>query len=167
MSNQDTYGVRDCFLGGPGLDGYSYQADVYCETCAKEIGEEVFAGDRRFDWIDFCDSDQVPQPIFFGESDCAQHCGACGEYLYGGSADEDDTSWGVGPSTYFDRFDIVEAHYWWLAHHHEGQGSQRYARLCEVSRYFRPGAAAHGPATENSQAIYANLCRRYGCAHEV
>lgn len=37
------------------------------------------------------DSDTVPQPIFFGESDCPQHCGDCDEYLYGDCNKADDS----------------------------------------------------------------------------
>lgn len=68
-------------LGGPGLDGFAYQADVYCVPCAHAI---IDAGpDAVLPPFD-CDSDTTPQPIFFGESEVAQHCAACGEYLYGG-----------------------------------------------------------------------------------
>ena len=81
-----TYTKRDMLKGGPGLDGYAYCADVYCPACAHAIIEAL--PDRALAWIDFCDSDQVPQPIFYGESDCAQHCGECGEYLYGPCKEE-------------------------------------------------------------------------------
>jgi len=33
-------------------------------------------------------SEFLPQPIFFGESDVAEHCAKCGEYLYGGEIEE-------------------------------------------------------------------------------
>ena len=71
---------KDMLLGGPGLDGYAFNADVYCVDCSKEIINEL--PDIEYDDLDFEDSEKVPQPIFFGESDCAQHCGNCGEYLY-------------------------------------------------------------------------------------
>ncbi len=67
---------------------------------------------------------------------------------------------------YWDRFDIVEAHYWWCADHHEGQWSATYARLCRIGRYFTPGALSSGPTTENSEVIYNNLCQYDGCDHE-
>lgn len=77
------HGIEDALKSGPGLDGYVYNADVYCVDCGREIIRDVFKDGRRVDWTTFGDSEQVPQPIFFGESDCAQHCGHCGEYLYG------------------------------------------------------------------------------------
>jgi hypothetical protein len=76
--------VEALLLGGPGLDGYAYQATVYCEECAEEIIRRVFAErGGRMDGLDFQDSEKLPQPIFFGESGCAEHCDDCGEYLYG------------------------------------------------------------------------------------
>jgi hypothetical protein len=76
----------DMMLGGPGLDGYTYCADVYCVPCAHEIirtlPREVYSD------LEARDSDAVPCPIFFGEADTAQHCGDCGEYLYGPQGDD-------------------------------------------------------------------------------
>lgn len=77
------YDVDDALLGGPGLDGYAYRAAVYCVPCGQRIAREVFQTAPRVDWATFNDSEQVPQPIFFGESDCAEHCDECGAYLYG------------------------------------------------------------------------------------
>ena len=72
---------RDMLLGGPGHDGYGFNADVYCVDCGREIINKL--PDVEYDDLDFRDMDKVPQPIFFGESDSAQYCGNCGEYLYG------------------------------------------------------------------------------------
>jgi hypothetical protein len=66
---------------------------------------------------------------------------------------------------YYDRFDIIEAHYWFLIHHHQGQWSERYERLCGMSQYFTPSPLHDGPTSENAQAIYDNLCDREGCVH--
>lgn len=73
--------------GSPGFDGYTYRADIYCPVCGEAIIREIapdvaptLSGD---DDCLFRDSETVPQPIFFGESDTARHCGECGEYLYG------------------------------------------------------------------------------------
>lgn len=76
-----TYSKRDAMMGGPGLNGYAYRADVYCVPCGRGIIE---AGPDEISGADFLDSEVTPQPIFFGESDTAQHCGSCGAYLYGG-----------------------------------------------------------------------------------
>lgn len=62
---------------------------------------------------------------------------------------------------YFDRFDIVEAHYWFAVHYHDGQGSDLYARLCRIGRYFSPGRS-DGPSTENACVIYNALERKHG-----
>jgi hypothetical protein len=61
-----------------------------------------------------------------------------------------------------DRFAIVDTYYWWLAEHHEGQGSKSYARLSRLSCYYRPGAAANKPADPDG---YMTLCQRHGCEH--
>ena len=70
----------------------------------------------------------------------------------------------------FDRFDIVDAYYWWHVDHHAGQGPDSYARLCRIGGYYSPSILAgfqRGPATENAQEIYADLCRKNGCCAEV
>lgn len=63
---------------------------------------------------------------------------------------------------YFDRWDIVEAHFWFAVHYHGGQWSDLYARQCRISRYFRPGLCQNGPTTENACVIYNNLERKHG-----
>lgn len=79
--------IRECLLGGPGLDGYAYRAALYCEDCAEKIVRAIAAdvAPRIEDTDDpyFQDSETVPQPVFFGESDCEECCDECGEYLYG------------------------------------------------------------------------------------
>lgn len=80
---RDTHALRDALLGGPGLDGYAYQAAIYCVDCGRSIIRKVFKDYPEVDDARFRDSEEVPQPIFFGESDSPEHCDACGEYLYG------------------------------------------------------------------------------------
>ena len=59
---------------------------------------------------------------------------------------------------YFDRFDIVEAWFVFLSEYHEGQGSEKYARLSHILSYFNPSPNVMcGNLTENAQAIYQNL----------
>jgi len=80
----EMYTLKQALSGGPGLDGYAYNADVYCVDCGQDIVRAVFkAAQTPFDDVRFCDSEELPQPIFFGEADSAQHCAECGEYLYG------------------------------------------------------------------------------------
>lgn len=77
------YSLKDALMGGPGLNGYAYQATVYCVECGRKIIRTVFKDRLEIPDLDFRDSDTLPQPIFFGESDNAEHCDTCGEYLYG------------------------------------------------------------------------------------
>jgi len=87
----EAYTLEDLLKGGPGLDGYAYNADVFCITCGQDICETLWneRGTKPISWVDFCDSEQWPSPIFFGESeDCAQHCGDCGAYLYGEESED-------------------------------------------------------------------------------
>lgn len=60
---------------------------------------------------------------------------------------------------YFDRFDIVSAHYAFCADYHGGQGCELYHRLCRISGYFEPGMAWRGfeSLSENGQQIYSDL----------
>ena len=67
---------------------------------------------------------------------------------------------------YYDRFDIVDAHYWWNVHHHTGQWSSEYERQCRISRYFTPSPLATGPSSENAQEIYNSLCDKANCDHD-
>ena len=58
----------------------------------------------------------------------------------------------------FDRFDILRAHYLFLSHYHEGQGSEKYAKLCRITSYFRPSPSlTFDTMGENAKAIYQNL----------
>jgi hypothetical protein len=80
--------IRLSTLGGPGLDGYAYCADVYCTDCGESIINDLATSQDHWDDIPL-DTDTFPQPIFFGESpDYPQHCSDCGQYLYGENADD-------------------------------------------------------------------------------
>lgn len=59
----------------------------------------------------------------------------------------------------FDRFDICEAYYIYLASHHEGMGSHKYVRLCRLLEYFTPrcGLTDVFDLTENGFAIYQTI----------
>lgn len=80
-------------LGGP-----VYQCEIYCPGCGEAYVRDVVlaeledpAGARTVeDFLDL-DTDDFPQPVFFGEADGPQYCADCGEYLYGPQeADEED-----------------------------------------------------------------------------
>lgn len=58
---------------------------------------------------------------------------------------------------HYDRFDIVDAYYWFLSEYHDGQYSRRYARLSKITSYFSPSILAYGPDSENARAIYDEL----------
>jgi len=85
--------LRAAILGGPGLDGYAYNADTYCVPCGRAICEAL-AEDGELAQPgspEFSDSERQPQPIFFGESpDNAQHCAECGHYLYGETPEHEE-----------------------------------------------------------------------------
>ena len=62
---------------------------------------------------------------------------------------------------YFDRFDICEARYLFLTLWHEGQWSDKYRRLCRMSRYFTPRPSLRASTlTPNGKAIYSALVRK-------
>jgi|SRR6185437_229803 len=75
--------IKEALIGGPGLDGYAYQAEVYCVDCAESIVCALPYIPLPDDPL-YRDSEMLPQPIFFGDSDYAEHCSKCGDYLYGG-----------------------------------------------------------------------------------
>jgi hypothetical protein len=62
-----------------------------------------------------------------------------------------------------DRFSVIDTYYWWLADHHEGQGSRKYARLSRIGAYYTPGRLAKSPGEDPEG--YAVLCGREGCTH--
>ena len=62
---------------------------------------------------------------------------------------------------YFDRFDICEAWYCFLAEYHEGAMSKRYARLCKLLTYFKPRPSLSVESlNDNAREIYQNLVYR-------
>ena len=62
---------------------------------------------------------------------------------------------------WFDRFDIVEAYYLFFVHYHDGQYSEKYARLSKMSEYFRPAVnLGVDSLTENGLEIYNNLIEK-------
>jgi len=65
------------------------------------------------------------------------------------------------------RFDIVEAHYWWNTDHHTGQWSREYRRLCRMRAYFTPGHSTSTASLIGTPAgdIYDALCDSAGCIH--
>jgi len=79
--------VYQATLGGPGLDGYAYNADTYCIDCGLAITRDILysgeSGIKSTSDTAFRDSEVIPCPIFFGESDRAVYCSHCGEYMYG------------------------------------------------------------------------------------
>ena len=59
---------------------------------------------------------------------------------------------------HFDRFDILTAYYLFLSHYHEGQESEKYAKLCRLTSYFNPSPLlTFDTMGENASAIYQNL----------
>ena len=85
MTDEQCRLYNEATVGGPGLDGYAYQADTYCPQCGMELCWRLAeAGElAEPDSPEFSDSDHQPQPIFFGESDHPTFCALCEEHLYG------------------------------------------------------------------------------------
>ena len=81
MNTPRVYTKDDLLLGGPGLRGYAYHAAMYCTDCGQEIIRSL--PKDKFTDLETGDTEQVPVPAFFPESDTAQHCERCGKYLYG------------------------------------------------------------------------------------
>lgn len=62
--------------------------------------------------------------------------------------------------TYFNRFDICEAHYLALAQFHGGRGAQ-HRRLSRLSEFFTPRPAlAVENLTPNGRGIFEVVCSR-------
>ena len=65
---------------------------------------------------------------------------------------------------YFDRHDIVEAHYLFYSQYHEGQFSDGYRQLSRILAYYKPGLGGwsdENDLNENARAIYDALVRKY------
>ena len=86
--------LKDAIMGGPGLRGYAYRAAIYCVDCGRTIIRLRFEerDGREFDDVEFQDSERLPQPCFFPESDHAEHCDSCGEYCYGPAPTDRDAA---------------------------------------------------------------------------
>ncbi len=63
---------------------------------------------------------------------------------------------------YFDRFDITQAYYLFFVDYHEGQGSEKYKRLCKMEDYLKlsPLFEGYKSLSENGKAIYDHLARK-------
>lgn len=65
---------------------------------------------------------------------------------------------------YFDRMDIVEAHYMFYSQYHEGQFSDSYRKLSRILSYYKPGLygwSNEDDLSENARAIYDALVAKY------
>jgi hypothetical protein len=65
---------------------------MHCDNCGAQILQDM--ADRHQippegDWRRN-DSDHIPQPAWFAGADHPQHCGTCGEYMYGENPPEED-----------------------------------------------------------------------------
>lgn len=63
---------------------------------------------------------------------------------------------------FYDKFDIISAHYAFAVDFHGGQWTDLYAKLCSIQKYFNPGPLWKGydSLTENGQAIYDALVQK-------
>lgn len=70
----------------------------------------------------------------------------------------------------FDRFQIVLAHYVFCMFWHNGQTCPLYARMCRISRYYKPGMRGENlrnPENEMALSIYENLCEKHGVPFDI
>ncbi len=58
---------------------------------------------------------------------------------------------------YYDRFDIVQAYYFYFRDYHSGVGSSEYERMCKIRTYWFPNRNDLETLTENAQFIYDKL----------
>ena len=64
----------------------------------------------------------------------------------------------------YTRWDVLDARYWWAAHHHAGQWSDEYRTIGRIEQMgYRPGRIARGPETDAARMIYADRCHANGC----
>lgn len=68
---------------------------------------------------------------------------------------------------YFNRFDIVEAHYMYYTNYHGGMHTTEYARLSKILTYFTPSPLlrTEDDLEENSRMIYDSLVQENVCVH--
>ena len=64
---------------------------------------------------------------------------------------------------YWDRFDIVSAHYAHAVDWHGGMWSELYAKQCRISEYFTPGMGWDGfeSLSDNGKEIYNQLVAKH------
>ena len=53
-----------------------------------------------------------------------------------------------------DRFDIVQAYYFFFRDYHTGIGSREYSRLSKIKTYYFPSRRDQESMTDNAQEIY-------------
>lgn len=64
---------------------------------------------------------------------------------------------------YFDRFDIVEAHYLFYFMYHKGQWSEGYRRLSKIMSYFSPrlSLSDESDLSDNAREIFDALVKKH------
>jgi hypothetical protein len=64
---------------------------------------------------------------------------------------------------YFDRFDIVEAHYAFCCDYHDGQWGELYRKACRIIKYFKASPLWKGfdSLSENGKEIYNALVEKH------
>lgn len=135
-----------------GCDSGAYMPAVTYHDAAQTMAEY---GDDVLDFLEgYAElSDIATRGMSWSGLACAFLSAAVDSWAHAIASELED----AGEGGYWDRDDIIEAHYWYAANYHSGQGSDLYTRFCRIVRYFKPGANAGGPSTENAQAIYNAL----------
>lgn len=70
---------------------------------------------------------------------------------------------------FYDRFDIVSAHYAFYCDYHEGMFSEFYKKQCRISKYLKlsPCWQGYNSLSDNSKEIYNALCIKYNLDHSL
>lgn len=135
------------------FDAITFEGDVYCNGC--------FPGDT---------SNTDCSPVFAdSEWDSYPTCCICGyQHDYVSLTVDGLHSLASQTTPYYDRFDIVEAHYVYLSDYHSGMTSPEYKRLSKLSRYFNPRYSLSGfeSLNQNAQAIYEALVKKHSKQHQ-
>ena len=58
---------------------------------------------------------------------------------------------------YYDRFDIVQAYYFYFRDYHAGQTSKDFERLCKIKTYWKPNRHDLEHLSDNARLIYNQL----------
>jgi hypothetical protein len=148
--NVSNFFEREKIVNLSATESEAFFSSASCDCCGNQL-----AGDRLL------------ANGFNPEADEVQEYEVCLDCIYFAEYGQldDQTMLDIAEPTY-DKFDIVEAYYWWLVDHHSGQNSKEYERVCRLEKIYQPGFYMAEPSSENAKAIYSEICIRENCQHD-